>query len=180
MEHTPKNENKQMRIWTTVLFFGGLISHMISPAGLLVPQGYWQLAGMVAWVACAYLMIRYVLISYTYRIAPRSPDAEYPLPSEMDFTVYRVQGRRSVPMIKVSLETLADLIYVGDKDYRALPEFTDYRGARVYDYTVNASRKDRYMVVFRAQDGEHHAVLFEPDARMAAYLTDAKKPFVIE
>ena len=180
MKHTPKNENKKIRAWATVLFFGGLIGLLLSPLGAVVARGYWQLAGMIAWVGCAYLMIRYVLTSYTYQIAPRSPDAEYPLPSEMDFTVYRVQGSRSVPMIKVSLETLVDLIYVGDRDYRALPEFADYRGARVYDYTVNASRENRYMVVFRSRDEEYHAVLFEPDAKMASYLVDAKKPFVIE
>ncbi|MBQ9120959.1 MAG: hypothetical protein IJY12_01190 [Clostridia bacterium] len=180
MEYTPKNENKKMRVLATVLFFGGLVCLILSPASFLVPQGYWQLAGMGAWCVCAYLLIRYVLTSYTYRIVPRSLDNEYPLPWEMDFTVDRAQGKRSVPMVRMSLEYLSDIFYVGDKDYRALPEFLDYRDSKVYIHTVNASYKNRYMAVFTSPGGEHHAILFEPDQKMVAYLAEAKKPPTVE
>lgn len=174
MEYTPKNENGKMRVLATVLFFGGLICLFLSPAGLLLPTGYWQLAGMVAWCGCAYVMVRYILTSYTYRIVPRSLDTDHPMPWEMDFVVNRVQGGRSVPMVRMSLEYLTELIYVGDKDYRSLPEYVNYRDAKIYVHVVNASCKDRYMAVFTAPGGEHHAVLFEPSQQMAAYLNEIK------
>ena len=174
MKHTPKNENAGMRLAATLLFFGGLICLVLSPLSLLLPHGYWQLAGMLGWGGCAYVLVRYVLTSYTYCVAPHSPYAEHPLPWEMDFTVDRVQGKRPLPMIRVSLKQLKDIFYVGNKDYRTLAEFIDYRGARVYNYTVNAKCKNRYRVVFASDEGEHHAILFEPSGEMAAYLNQAK------
>ena len=180
MEHTPTNTNKKMRVLATVLFFGGLIALMLSPASFLLPKGYWQLGGMVAWIACAYVLVRFILTSYTYRITPRSLDNDYPLPWEMDFTVLRAQGKRRLIMLRLSLEHLKTTFYVGDKDYRTLPEFIDFRAAQVYNYTVNADKKDRYMLVFCSPGGEYHAVLFEPDQTMVAFLKEAEKPMDLE
>lgn len=174
MVHTPKNENGKMRLAATLLFFGGLICLVLSPLAILLSHGYWQLAGMLGWGGCAYILVRFVLTGYTYRIEPHSPYAEHPLLWEMDFTVDRVQGKRPLPMIRVSLKQLKDIFYVGDQDYRTLSEFIDYRGARIYSYTVNASRKNRYMIVFSAGEDEYHAILFEPNAEMLACLNRAK------
>ena len=180
MTHTPKNENGKMRSVATLLFFGGLICLILSPLALLLPHGYWQLVGMVCWGACAYILVRFVLTAYIYRIEPHSPYAEHPLAWEMDFTVDRVQGKRPLPMIRVSLKQLKDVFYVGNEDYRTLPEYIDYRGARVYNYAVNANRKNRYMIVFSAGEEEYHAVLFEPSGEMLAYLNRAKTEIAAE
>lgn len=174
MKYTPVADNKKMKGLAGILFFAGIVSLFMSNTSFLIPGGYWQLIGFCAWAACTYILIRFVLTRYTYHIICPSLTNDHPLPWEMDFVVEKAQGSRGLPMCQLALKDLKALFFVGKNDYRTVPDFLPYRSARFYNYCVNPSSPEAWMLVFESAEGEFDAILVEPGAEMLAYLNRAK------
>lgn len=115
--------------------------------------GFVQIAGLGFLTAAVYLAVRYRLTSFRYVLSEESDGVL--------FTVYRLQGRRSVAECRMSGVYLESVGRYTSK--KALAEVR--QGVSIYDYTVTLSPKDVRFLVFDSGLEKKTGVIIETDGR---------------
>lgn len=115
----------------------------------------YQLAAAVLFGFGVYLLIRYRLTVFCYGIEGKNIDTELStaVPEELDFTVERVIGKKSVTVARLSLSELRSVEIV---KYEALREYS--RKAALYKYQSDLEPESGCLLLF--ENGERDTAVF--------------------
>ncbi len=127
----------------------------------------YQLIGMIMFGVALYFLIRYRLTSFRLKIEGKNGvpcNLAAALPCETDFVAERVQGRKSLPLARLSLDRLRSAEVIRGNELKAKAN-----GASLYRYHGDMSPDEGCLLVFD-DDGGEVAIFTELSAEMMAHL----------
>jgi hypothetical protein len=188
MRYTPKRSGRAADVICLVFFICAAVLGWANA----VTDGYraaFQIPSVIFLTAGIYTLVRYRLMGYNYVIKARnSDDGGMYAPTDIDFTVEKIQGKRVWTECRVSLGDIVEITKI-PRSKRSLrlrkdvaPLMKNYpKTTKLYYYTVNLFPQSAYLMMIR--DGAESAedacigIIFEPDETMVdqiKYLSNNK------
>ncbi len=127
----------------------------------------YQLVSMLFFAGALYLLIRYRLTVFRLRIEGKNGDAvdlRYAMPSELDFAAERVQGKKILPLARISLDRLKSIDRVRYSELKSA-----VHGASLYKYYAAMSPEEGYLLIFDDDDRDI-AIFTELSSDMFVFL----------
>ncbi len=127
----------------------------------------YQLVAVVLIGVAMYLLIRYRLTLFCFRIEGKNGvvvDIRTAIPNELDFVAERVQGRKTVPLARLSLSELKRAERVRYEELREAAA-----DASLYKYYADMSPEEGCLLIF-ADRGRDIAIFTELSHSMMAYM----------
>ena len=162
-EYTPTYARKKelLTLATLVLLAG--VAFVASKQERLLLPAVWQLLCVLFLTAAVYLTVRYLLRSYTYRIAPREDGTL----GELDLTVIEQVGRRRDAVCRISLadiEAADPITRENEKRLRA-----ERRGQTTFAYYAELAPE--HLCLLTVRDREKRVfVLLQTDEKLCSIL----------
>lgn len=187
MEFEPKQKNKAPDAVVLCLFICALICLVSGNVRGIAGRSILQTAGLLFFAALIFILVKYKFTRLRYVIRKKAPkgygveddgDAlpdgapvvSYP-PSALELYIESAQGKRT--FIGENVTALDSVVFFGKiPDAKAEKQALSdkYRKVPSFTYLKNMVGAEKYLLVWET-DGELRKIIFEPDAKMAEYLS---------
>lgn len=174
MKYTPKRSNHIADAVFTFCFASAAVL-FLSTGIVDLYKSIIQFSAVIFLTAGLYILIRFKLVDYNYIIRVRNSDENgYSRAGDFDFVAEKVQGNRINAECRLSIDDLIEIKEISRQEWR---EYTKKYGIRlkIYHYTVTMYPSHSYLMVFQdntdTSDEAKIGIIFEPDKKMAEYIT---------
>lgn len=162
-EYTPKYTRKKEGLTLAMLLSVALLLLAVSRLPQAPLPSLWQLAAVILLTAAVLVAVRFLLRSYTVRLAPRE-DVRSPIP---DLTVVERMGRRTQTVCRVSLADVVSAEPITPESKAALR--AKRRGKRVWLYYAEMNPPN--LCQLTVMDGEECVfILLQADEKLLSFL----------
>lgn len=188
MEFEPKQKNKVADIAVLCLFLCAAVCVVFGNINGISGKGVLQLVSLVFFCAMIFVLVKYKFTRIRYTIrrkakkgygsedsddcsdAPDKPVTAYP-PNELELYIESAQGRRLfVGECLVGLDTVVCCTRLPDVKSEKKKLEKQFGKLQTYRYLKNPVASDKWLLVAKTELGKVR-ILFEPDEKMAGYLT---------